>query len=120
MDPEPVVSSKVILLLRDTKVYSSNQMVVTERIFKMFETSVTMVQPASYSSCVSAEISFLFSGRQLATVSALTACSLFSLSLKHFEELEEEFPQVVKELRAVAQRLKDDLEGKTDIMTRSD
>uniref|UniRef100_A0A8C1TCM3 Cyclic nucleotide-binding domain-containing protein n=1 Tax=Cyprinus carpio TaxID=7962 RepID=A0A8C1TCM3_CYPCA len=57
------------------------------------------------------EISFLFSGRQLATVSALTACSLFSLSLKHFEELEEEFPQVVKELRAVAQRLKDDLEG---------
>lgn len=117
MDPEPVISSKVILLLRDTKIHSSNQMVVTERIF---ETSVTMVQPASYSSCVSAEISFLFGGRQLATVSALTACSLFSLSLKHFEELEEEFPQVVKELRAVAQRLKDDLEGKTDIMTRSD
>ncbi|XP_026142770.1 potassium/sodium hyperpolarization-activated cyclic nucleotide-gated channel 1-like [Carassius auratus] len=57
------------------------------------------------------EISFLFGGRQLATVSALTACSLFSLSLKHFEEIEEEFPHVVKDLRAVAQRLKDDLEG---------
>lgn len=68
--------------------------------------------------CVSAEVSFLFGGRQLATVSALTACSLFSLSLKHFEEIEEEFPHVVEELRTVAQQLKDDLEGKTDIMSR--
>uniref|UniRef100_A0A672RPC9 Potassium/sodium hyperpolarization-activated cyclic nucleotide-gated channel 1-like n=1 Tax=Sinocyclocheilus grahami TaxID=75366 RepID=A0A672RPC9_SINGR len=57
------------------------------------------------------EISFLFGGRQLATVSALAACSLFALSIKHFEEIEEEFPHVVKELRAVAQQLKDDLEG---------
>ncbi|XP_058606583.1 potassium/sodium hyperpolarization-activated cyclic nucleotide-gated channel 1 isoform X2 [Onychostoma macrolepis] len=57
------------------------------------------------------EISFLFGGWQLATVTALTACSLFSLSLKHFEEIEEEFPHVVKELRTVAQQLKDDLEG---------
>ncbi|KAI2653327.1 Potassium/sodium hyperpolarization-activated cyclic nucleotide-gated channel 1 [Labeo rohita] len=41
------------------------------------------------------ETSFLFGGRQLATVSALTACSLFSLSLQQFKEIEEEFPHVV-------------------------
>ncbi|XP_016403257.1 potassium/sodium hyperpolarization-activated cyclic nucleotide-gated channel 1-like [Sinocyclocheilus rhinocerous] len=57
------------------------------------------------------EISFLFGGRQLATVSALTACSLFSLSLQQFQEIEEEFPHVANELRAAAQQLKNDLEG---------
>ncbi|XP_067278414.1 potassium/sodium hyperpolarization-activated cyclic nucleotide-gated channel 1-like [Pseudorasbora parva] len=48
------------------------------------------------------EISFLFGERQLATVSALTACSLFSLSLEEFQEIEEKFPDVVKKLRASA------------------
>uniref|UniRef100_A0A8C1W7Q8 Cyclic nucleotide-binding domain-containing protein n=1 Tax=Cyprinus carpio TaxID=7962 RepID=A0A8C1W7Q8_CYPCA len=57
------------------------------------------------------EISFLFGGRQLATVSALTACSLFSLSLKQFQGVEEEFPHVVNELRTAAQQLKYHLEG---------
>ncbi|XDV28617.1 hypothetical protein PO909_031853, partial [Leuciscus waleckii] len=45
------------------------------------------------------EISFLFGGRQSATVSALSTCSLFSLSLQGFQEIEEEFPHVVNELR---------------------
>ncbi|XP_043104486.1 potassium/sodium hyperpolarization-activated cyclic nucleotide-gated channel 1 [Puntigrus tetrazona] len=58
------------------------------------------------------EISFLFGGRQLASVSALTACSVFSLSLQHFEGIKEEFPDIVKELREEAQLLKNDLEGK--------
>ncbi|XP_051725766.1 potassium/sodium hyperpolarization-activated cyclic nucleotide-gated channel 1 isoform X1 [Ctenopharyngodon idella] len=57
------------------------------------------------------EISFLFGGRQLATVSALTSCSLFSLSLQDFQEIEKEFPHVVDELRAAAQQLKNDLES---------
>ncbi|ROL49041.1 Potassium/sodium hyperpolarization-activated cyclic nucleotide-gated channel 1 [Anabarilius grahami] len=57
------------------------------------------------------EISFLFGGRQLATVSALTTCSLFSLSFQEFQEIEKEFPHVVNELRAAAQQLKNDLES---------
>ncbi|KAK2894415.1 hypothetical protein Q8A67_011644 [Cirrhinus molitorella] len=57
------------------------------------------------------EISFLFGGRQLATVSALTACSLFSLSLEQFEEIEEKFPHVVNQLRRAAEQLKNYFEG---------
>ncbi|CAM4545508.1 unnamed protein product [Leuciscus chuanchicus] len=51
---------------------------------------------------IMAEISFLFGGRQLATVSALTTCSLFTLSLQGFQEIEKEFPHVVNELRGAA------------------
>ncbi|XP_056112699.1 potassium/sodium hyperpolarization-activated cyclic nucleotide-gated channel 1-like [Rhinichthys klamathensis goyatoka] len=62
------------------------------------------------------EISFLFGGRQLAKVSALTTCSLFTLSLQEFQELEKEFPHVVNELRGAAEKLKNDLESKPCVM----
>ncbi|CAM4580222.1 unnamed protein product [Leuciscus chuanchicus] len=57
------------------------------------------------------EISFMFGGRQLATVSALTTCSLFTLSLQQFQEIEEEFPHVVNELRGAAQQHENDPES---------
>ncbi|CAM4583252.1 unnamed protein product [Leuciscus chuanchicus] len=57
------------------------------------------------------EISFLFGGRQSATVSALTTCSLFTLSLREFQEIEEEFPHVVNELRVAVQQHQNDLES---------
>ncbi|CAM4580639.1 unnamed protein product [Leuciscus chuanchicus] len=62
------------------------------------------------------EISFLFGGRQLATVSALTTCSLFTLSLQEFQEIEEEFPHVVNELRGAAQQRKNYLERDRSIL----
>ncbi|CAM4730818.1 unnamed protein product [Leuciscus chuanchicus] len=57
------------------------------------------------------EISFLFGGVQSATVSALTTCSPFTLSLQEFQEIEEEFPHVVNELRGAAQQLKNAIES---------
>ncbi|CAM4583487.1 unnamed protein product [Leuciscus chuanchicus] len=57
------------------------------------------------------EIIFLFGGRQSATVSALTTCSLFTLSLREFQEIEEEFPHVVNELRGAVQQHQNDLES---------
>lgn len=110
-DPGPVISSKMILLLRDIEVHGSTDFAV-----KLPCVSKGSNQPQNHhfkTLCVSAEISFLFGGRQLATVSALTACSLFSLSLQQFQKIEEEFPHVVNELRTAAQQLKNDLEGKS-------
>ncbi|KAK7154987.1 hypothetical protein R3I93_009822 [Phoxinus phoxinus] len=52
------------------------------------------------------EIGFLFGERQLATFSALTTCSVFTLSLEDFQVIEKEFPHVVNELREEAQRKK--------------
>ena len=78
---------------------------VSQIIFAMKLQCVLNNQPHTHhfkKFCVSAEISFLFGGRQLATVSALTTCSLFTLSLQEFQEIEEEFPHVVNELRGVA------------------
>ncbi|XP_077050427.1 potassium/sodium hyperpolarization-activated cyclic nucleotide-gated channel 3 isoform X2 [Siphateles boraxobius] len=66
------------------------------------------------------EISFLFGGRQLATVSALTTCSLFTLSLQEFQKIEEEFPHVVNELRGAAEPLKMDLERGSVTQDRSE
>ncbi|XP_065138805.1 potassium/sodium hyperpolarization-activated cyclic nucleotide-gated channel 2 [Paramisgurnus dabryanus] len=56
------------------------------------------------------EICLLFGGRRQATVRALDACRLFSLSLDHLLEIEEEFPDVVNELREKAQQRKSELE----------
>lgn len=100
------------------KVFSS--FVVSQIIFAVKLQCVSNNQPHTHhfkKFCVSAEISFLFGGRQLATVSALTSCSLFSLSLQDFQEIEKEFPHVVDELRAAAQQLKNDLESKSYIIS---
>lgn len=106
------------------KVFSSfvcsiDQM-VSQIIFAVKFQCVSNNQPHTHhfkKFCVSAEISFLFGGRQLAMVSALTTCSLFSLSLQDFQEIEKEFPHVVNELRAAAQQLKNDLESKSHIIS---